>query len=110
MIREKTGLIIDAYFSATKLKWILDHVDGASEKAKKGQLKFGTVDSWLIYKFSKGEHHLTDITNASRTLLYNIHEQRWDEELQELFDIPAEMLPEVKSKIGRASCREREEV
>lgn len=97
MIREKTGLILDAYFSATKLKWILDHVEGAREKARKGQLKFGTVDSWLIYKFSKGEHHMTDITNASRTMLYNIHEQRWDKELLELFDIPEEMLPEVKS-------------
>lgn len=97
MIREKTGLIIDAYFSATKLKWILDNVEGAREKAEQGRLKFGTVDSWLIYKFTKGKEHLSDITNASRTMLYNIHEQRWDEELLALFDIPVQMMPEVKS-------------
>lgn len=97
MIREKTGLIIDAYFSATKLKWILDHVEGARERAAAGKLKFGTVDSWLIYKFTKGRVHATDVTNASRTMLYNIHEGCWDEELLSLFDIPAEMLPEVRS-------------
>lgn len=97
MIRNKTGLIIDAYFSATKLKWILDNVDGAREKAVEGRLRFGTVDSWLIYKFTKGKTHATDITNASRTMLYNIHDQCWDQELLDLFDIPAEMLPEVKS-------------
>ncbi len=97
MIRSKTGLIIDAYFSATKLKWILDHVEGARELAAKGRLRFGTVDSWLIYKFTKGTTHVTDITNASRTMLYNIHDQCWDEELLELFDIPAGMMPEVKS-------------
>ncbi|MBZ0306779.1 MAG: glycerol kinase, partial [Anaerolineae bacterium] len=97
MIREKTGLIIDAYFSATKLKWILDHVEGARELAVQGRLRFGTVDSWLIYKFTQGKTHVTDITNASRTMLYNIHDQRWDEELLDLFDIPAGMMPEVKS-------------
>lgn len=97
MIRAKTGLILDAYFSATKLKWILDHVEGAREKAERGSLKFGTVDSWLIYKFTKGEAHATDITNASRTMLYNIHEEKWDDELLELFDIPRNMMPEVKS-------------
>lgn len=97
MIRSKTGLILDAYFSATKLRWILDHVDGAREKAEKGLLKFGTVDSWLIFKFTKGRTHATDITNASRTMLYNIHEERWDEELLALFDIPKSMMPEVKS-------------
>lgn len=97
MIRSKTGLIIDAYFSATKLKWILDHVEGARELALAGRLRFGTVDSWLIYKFTKGEVHVTDITNASRTMLYNIHDQKWDTDLLELFDIPPSMLPEVKS-------------
>src|SRR5690606_3323863 len=97
MIRSKTGLIIDAYFSATKLKWILDHVDGARDLAEAGRLRFGTVDSWLIYKFTKGKVHATDITNASRTMLYNIHDQRWDEDLLDLFDIPSSMLPEVKS-------------
>ena len=97
MIRSKTGLIIDAYFSATKLKWILDNVEGAREKALQGRLKFGTVDSWLIYKFTKGRTHATDITNASRTMLYNIHDQCWDPELLDLFDIPVGMMPEVKS-------------
>ncbi|HLU92721.1 MAG TPA: glycerol kinase GlpK, partial [Membranihabitans sp.] len=97
MIRSKTGLIIDAYFSATKLKWILDHVDGARDLAEAGRLRFGTVDSWLIYKFTKGKVHATDITNASRTMLYNIHDQHWDEDLLDLFDIPSSMLPEVKS-------------
>lgn len=97
MIRAKTGLIIDAYFSATKLKWILDHVEGARKLAEAGRLRFGTVDSWLIYKFTKGKVHATDITNASRTMLFNIHEQKWDNDLLELFGIPRTMLPEVKS-------------
>ncbi|WP_200975727.1 glycerol kinase GlpK [Echinicola sp. 20G] len=96
-ISKKTGLIIDAYFSATKIKWILDHVDGAREKAAKGKICFGTVDSWLIWKLTKGKEHITDITNASRTLLFNIHEKEWDKELLELFDIPESILPEVKS-------------
>lgn len=97
MVSERTGLIIDAYFSATKIKWILDNIPGAREKAEKGEVCFGTVDSWLIWKFSGGKEHLTDITNASRTMLFNIHEQKWDDELLRLLDIPAGILPEVKS-------------
>lgn len=97
MINEKTGLVIDAYFSATKIKWILEHVAGAREKAGRGEVCFGTVDSWLIWKLSNGSKHFTDITNASRTMLFNIHEQQWDQELLDLFDIPASLLPEVKS-------------
>ena len=96
-IRRKTGLIIDAYFSATKIKWILDHVEGAREKAEAGKLIFGTVDTWLIWRLTRGEVHVTDVTNASRTMLFNIHELRWDDELLELFDIPKSMMPEVKS-------------
>ena len=97
MIQEKTGLLIDAYFSATKIKWILDNVEGAREKANKGQLAFGTVDSWLLWNLTSGKVHVTDITNASRTMLFNIHSQQWDEELLNLFDIPAIILPEAKS-------------
>ncbi|WP_346857351.1 glycerol kinase GlpK [uncultured Draconibacterium sp.] len=97
MIREKTGLVIDAYFSGTKVKWILDNVKGAREKAEAGKLAFGTVDSWLIWKLTRGEKHVTDVTNASRTLLYNINDCCWDNELLELFTIPASMLPEVKA-------------
>lgn len=97
MFKEKTGLVIDPYFSATKIKWILDHVDGAKEKAKNGDLLFGTIDSWLIWKFTEGEHHITDYTNASRTLLYNIYDLSWDDELLAILDIPKSMLPEVKS-------------
>ncbi|MEP7230475.1 MAG: glycerol kinase GlpK [Ginsengibacter sp.] len=97
MIQEKTGLIVDAYFSATKIKWILDNVDGAREKADKGQLAFGTVDSWLLWNLTGGKVHVTDITNASRTMLFNIHSQKWDDELIKLFDIPVTLLPEVKS-------------
>src|SRR5690554_7576452 len=96
-VNDKTGLIIDAYFSGTKIKWILDNVEGAREKAERGEVCFGTVDSWLIWKFSGGKEHLTDITNASRTMLFNIHEQKWDDELLRLLDIPAGILPEVKS-------------
>jgi glycerol kinase len=96
MIREKTGLLIDPYFSATKIKWILDNVDGAREQADNGELLFGTIDSWLIYKLSGGTSHITDYTNASRTLLFNIHDLAWDDELLELFQIPHSMLPEVK--------------
>lgn len=95
-IQQKTGLIIDAYFSATKLKWILDNVAGAREKANKGQLAFGTVDSWLIWKLTGGKLHITDVTNASRTMLLNIHTCEWDAELLKLFDIPASVLPAVK--------------
>lgn len=96
LIREKTGLVIDAYFSATKVKWILDNVEGARERAAKGLLAFGTVDAWLVWNLTEGKTHATDITNASRTMLFNIHTHQWDEELLSLFDIPAGMLPEVK--------------
>lgn len=97
LIQEKTGLIIDAYFSATKIKWMLDHLEGARENASKGLLAFGTVDSWLVYKLTGGTAHITDVTNASRTMLYNIHTLEWDAELLKLFDIPASILPQVKS-------------
>ncbi|MEC0246675.1 glycerol kinase GlpK [Paenibacillus chitinolyticus] len=95
--RDKTGLLLDAYFSGTKVKWILDHVEGAREKAERGELLFGTIDTWLIWRLTVGEAHVTDYTNASRTLMFNIHELRWDEELLELLTIPASMLPEVRS-------------
>jgi glycerol kinase len=96
-IQEKTGLVIDAYFSASKLKWILDNVDGARKKANNGELMAGTIDSWLIYNLSGKMTHVTDVTNASRTMLYNIHTLQWDENLLEIFDIPRAILPEVKS-------------
>ena len=96
-IQEKTGLIIDAYFSASKIKWILDHVEGARAQAEKGELCFGTIDSWLVWKLTNGAHHITDATNASRTMLYNIHELKWDTALLELFNIPFDILPEVRS-------------
>lgn len=96
-IREKTGLVIDAYFSGTKIKWILDNVQGAREKAKRGELAFGTVDSWLIWKLTQGRTHVTDVTNASRTMLYNIKDLDWDEEMLNLMDIPKSMMPQVKS-------------
>mgnify|MGYP002591963821 CR=1 FL=1 len=96
-IRERTGLIVDAYFSATKIKWILDNVAGARERAEKGKLMFGTVDSWLIWRLTRGEVHVTDVSNASRTMLFNIHTLQWDEELLRLFGIPASMMPQVKS-------------
>ncbi|MDX5479108.1 MAG: glycerol kinase GlpK, partial [Cyclobacteriaceae bacterium] len=96
IIATKTGLILDAYFSATKIKWILDNVAGAREKAEKGELAFGTIDTWLIWKLTGGKTHATDISNASRTMIYNIHEEQWDEELLALFDIPKSLLPEVK--------------
>ena len=95
-IREKTGLVPDAYFSATKIVWILDNVEGAREKAEKGELLFGTVDTWLIWNLTKGKVHVTDYTNASRTMLYDIHNLQWDEELLEYFDIPDSMLPMVR--------------
>ncbi len=97
MIQEKTGLVIDAYFSATKVRWILDHVDGARARAEAGELAFGTVDSWLVWKLTGGRVHATDVSNACRTLLFNIHEQQWDAELCALLSIPMSMLPEVKS-------------
>ena len=96
-IQEKTGLIIDAYFSATKLKWILDNVEGARDKAAKGELCFGTIDTWLLWKLTNGMVHVTDVSNASRTMLYNIHTLDWDDELLQLMDIPKAVLPQVKS-------------
>lgn len=96
MIKKKTGLVLDAYFSATKLKWILDHVDGAREKAEAGKLCFGTVDTWLVWKLTRGKMFITDVSNASRTMLLNIHSLDWDNELLELFNIPRAILPEVK--------------
>lgn len=97
LIASKTGLIIDAYFSATKIRWILNNVDGARARAEAGELAFGTVDSWLVWNLTSGKNHITDITNASRTMLYNIHSQDWDQELLDLFEIPSSLLPEVKS-------------
>ncbi|USK66182.1 glycerol kinase GlpK [Peribacillus frigoritolerans] len=94
---QKTGLLIDAYFSGTKVKWILDHVDGAREKAENGDLLFGTIDTWLIWKLSGGKSHVTDYSNASRTLMYNIHDLKWDEELLEILQVPRSMLPDVRS-------------
>jgi glycerol kinase len=96
-IMEKTGLIVDAYFSATKVRWILDNVKGARQLAEKGQLAFGTVDSWLVWNLTRGRLHLTDVSNASRTMLYNIHSLEWDKDLLKIFDIPESMLPEVRS-------------
>lgn len=97
LIRSKTGLIIDAYFSATKIRWILENVPGARQKAEEGRLRFGTVDTWLIWMLTRGEVHVTDVSNASRTMLFNIHTLEWDKELLELMDIPASMMPQVKS-------------
>lgn len=94
--RQKTGLLIDAYFSGTKVKWILDHVEGAREKAESGKLLFGTIDSWIIWKLSGGKAHVTDYSNASRTLMYNIYELQWDDELLEHLNVPKSMLPEVR--------------
>lgn len=100
LLQEKTGLILDAYFSATKLKWILDNTEGARERANNGELAFGTIDCWLIWKLTNGKVHATDVTNASRTLLFNIHSLEWDTELLSLFDIPATLLPVVKPSSG----------
>jgi len=97
MIRARTGLVIDAYFSATKVRWMLDHVPGVKELAKEGKLAFGTVDAWLLWNLTDGKVHATDVTNASRTMLFNIHTMQWDEELLKLFDIPAGILPQVCS-------------
>ncbi len=94
-IREKTGLILDPYFSATKIRWILQNVPGARERAERGELRFGTVDTWLVWNLTRGEVHVTDVSNASRTMLYNIHTLEWDKELLEFFGIPASMLPRV---------------
>ena len=95
--QEKTGLVLDAYFSGSKLAWILDNVEGARKQAEAGKLRFGTVDSWLIYKLTGGEVHVTDVSNACRTMMYNIRELKWDEEILDILNIPIEMLPEVKS-------------
>ncbi len=97
LIRSKTGLIIDAYFSATKILWILENVPGARKRAEEGKLRFGTVDTWLIWMLTRGEVHVTDVTNASRTMLFNIHTLEWDKELLNLFGIPESMMPQVKS-------------
>ena len=97
MITAKTGLVPDAYFSASKLQWLLDHVEGARDMAARGELAFGTVDTWLVWKLTAGTVHVTDVSNASRTMLFNIHERRWDEELLALFDVPESVLPEVRS-------------
>ena len=96
LFRDKTGLLIDAYFSGTKVKWILDNVEGAREKAENGELLFGTIDTWIVWKLSGGKRHVTDYSNAARTLMYNIHELKWDEELLAILDVPASMLPEVR--------------
>jgi glycerol kinase len=97
IFRERSGLVVDAYFSGTKIKWILDNVEGARSRAEAGELAFGTIDSWLVWRMTGGRHHITDVTNASRTLLYNIHTGDWDEELLALLDVPRRMLPEVRS-------------
>ena len=96
LIREKTGLVPDAYFSGAKIKWILDNIEGAREKADRGELCFGTVDSWLIWNLTGGAAHVTDVSNASRTMLFNINTMEWDSELCRLLDVPMSMLPEVK--------------
>lgn len=97
MFHKKTGLVIDAYFSATKVRWILDHVEGAQERAERGELAFGTIDTWLLWKLTDGEVHVTDYSNASRTMMYNITELKWDQEILDLLNIPNSLLPEVKS-------------
>jgi glycerol kinase len=107
MIREKTGLVIDAYFSATKLAWLLDHIPGARERASRGELAFGTIDSWLIFQLTGGKVHATDVSNASRTMLFNIHTLEWDDALLRLFDIPRAVLPQIVSSsgvIGHTAC------
>jgi len=100
LVRERTGLVVDAYFSATKIAWILDHVPGARERAEKGELAFGTIDSWLAWKLSEGDLHVTDASNASRTMLFDIHRQAWDDELLELFRVPRAVLPAVVDSAG----------
>lgn len=97
LFHKKTGLVIDAYFSATKVRWILDHVEGAQERAEKGELLFGTIDTWLVWKLTDGKSHVTDYSNAARTMLYNIEDLKWDDEILEILNIPKAMLPEVKS-------------
>ena len=99
-VAKQTGLLLDSYFSATKLRWILDNVDGARARAEKGELAFGTVDSFLLWRLTGGESHATDATNASRTMLFNIHSQEWDKSLLDLLQIPESLLPEVKDCIA----------
>ncbi|GGI83120.1 glycerol kinase GlpK [Shewanella gelidii] len=96
LIRQKTGLVLDPYFSASKIQWLLDNIEGAREKAESGQLLFGTIDTWLVWKLTEGKQHVTDPTNASRTMLFDIHRQQWDDTLLQLFNIPRSMLPEVR--------------
>src|SRR5262245_37253353 len=96
LFRDRTGLVLDAYFSGTKLAWLLDHVDGARARAERGELAFGTIDSWLIWKLTDGRLHITDASNASRTLLFNIHTRQWDDELLRILDVPRAMLPDVR--------------
>src|SRR5216683_2369004 len=105
-IQEKSGLLIDAYFSASKIRWILDNVPGARARAAAGKLAFGTVDTWLIWKLTNGTRHVTDVTNASRTMLFNIHTLQWDDELLQLLDIPRSMLPEVVPSSGICATTE----
>lgn len=107
-IVEKTGLIMDPYFSATKIAWILDHVDGVRERAERGELAFGTIDCWLLWKLTNGRVHATDATNASRTALFNIHTQKWDDELLSIFRVPASLLPEVKDSASDFGSTEAE--
>ncbi len=96
MIREKTGLLLDPYFSASKIRWILDHVEGAQARAEKGELLFGTMDTWLLWKLTKGAKHMSDVSNASRTMLMNLKTLQYDEELLKLWNIPRCMLPEIR--------------
>jgi glycerol kinase len=100
LIQKKTGLVIDAYFSATKLQWLLDNVPGARARAERGELAFGTIDSWLIWNLTGGREHATDASNASRTMLFNVHTLQWDDELLRLFDIPRSVLPQVVPSSG----------
>ena len=103
LIQARTGLLPDAYFSASKLHWMLNNVEGARKRAMEGKLAFGTVDSWLIWKLTQGATHITDVTNASRTMLYNIHTLQWDDDLLRLFDIPRSILPEVAASSGHCA-------
>ena len=100
VITEKTGLVVDAYFSATKISWMLDKIPDARRRAEAGKLAFGTIDTWLVWKLTGGTKHVTDVTNASRTLLFNIHTREWDDELLKIFNIPKSLLPEVCGLVG----------
>src|SRR5690606_27501838 len=104
--RDKTGLLLDPYFSATKIAWLLDHVPGARQRAAAGELAFGTVDSWLTSRLTNGSRHVTDVSNASRTLLFDIRRQRWDDELLDLFEVPAEVMPTVVATSGEVAVIE----